>query len=679
MRKCFKIFLLSVLITSECFSQPDSSFIFHLNSVTATRGIKLDKGWKFYAGDNQNAEKSDYNNKWKSVNPTLPLHLLPEVKQAGIGWFRLKIKVDSSLLNERIAMVLTTQGATEIYLNGELKYKFGTVSPIYEREQTKVIEYRPFSLKLGNKPLQELAVRYSFNKKNLYINVGSTNCMQLLLYENNQAFANYIRYSGFYENLRSIQLSFYLPLGFLLLFLYFSYRLKKEYLYIGIFSFCMFFGMLLQILSHTGVRTVNMVNFYFLFQQVAWIFGLVVFLNGTYILLQQSKSRIYYLIVLFALLILPALVISYNWGDLFATFFTPVVIAEFLRSNIKALRRGRAGTLILVITGIFCLLLIVATIGLDFIRREEWAHFCYSLCFILPPIGLSLFFAGEFARTGLALQSRLVEVEQLSRKTIAQEKEKQQILTSQNSTLEAQVTERTTELIQQRQALETEKEAKLLAEFNQKFFESELKALRSQMNPHFVFNILNTIESYALENNKEAVSLMIQKFSRLTRLVLENSMNQLVPFQNDWKSLQLYIELEQMRYADNFFAVYNLQEEIMEGEYFIPPMIIQPFVENAIIHGLRNKIDHCGLLNLSARLQNEYIIVEVWDNGIGRTEAAKLKGSNPIQKNSLGIKVTQDRISLFNNLNQNRKANVEIEDLSEGTKVTIAMPASASA
>ena len=167
---------------------------------------------------------------------------------------------------------------------------------------------------------------------------------------------------------------------------------------------------------------------------------------------------------------------------------------------------------------------------------------------------------------------------------------------------------------------------------------------------------------------------MIQKFSRLTRLVLENSMNQLVPFQNDWRSLQLYVELEQMRYADDFRVVYNIENQILESEYFIPPMIIQPFVENAIIHGLRNKADHYGILNLSARLQNEHIIVEVQDNGIGRAKAAGLKSNNPIQKSSLGIRLTQDRISIFNNLNQNRKVNVEIEDLHQGTKVTISMP-----
>jgi LytS/YehU family sensor histidine kinase len=287
-----------------------------------------------------------------------------------------------------------------------------------------------------------------------------------------------------------------------------------------------------------------------------------------------------------------------------------------------------------------------------------------------------LFFAGEFARTGRALQLKLVEVEQLSEKTITQEKEKQQLLASQNETLEEQIRERTAELMDQRRALEIEKEAKLLADFNRKFSESELKALRSQMNPHFVFNILNTIESYALENNKEAASDMIQRFSRLTRLVLENSMNQLVPFENDWKSLRLYIELEQMRYANKFLVKYNVQYEILERDYFIPPMIIQPFVENAIIHGLRNKADDCGILNLSANLQNGYIIVQVEDNGIGRAGAAKLKVNNPIHKNSLGIKVTQDRISIFNNLNQNKKANVEIQDLLEGTRIVIWLPAS---
>lgn len=659
----------------ECISQEELPIIFHLDSISK-QGIKLDKGWKFHPGDDSHWAKMEYDDKtWQRVDPTLQLHQLPMVKEAGIGWFRLKIQMDSSLLNERVTMVVTSSGASEIYLNEELIYRFGKVSSNYEDEQTRIISRLPLSLKFGSQPTQQLAIRYSFHKKNVYMNFANTPSLQLILKENNQAFIDYTKQDGFYRNIWSIHLSLYLPLGLLFLFLYYSYRFQKEYLCMGFFFLSMFLGMVLQIIARTELATVNQFNFLLLAQQGLGFFGMIIFLNGLYILFKQNKSRIYYLIVIAAFMVVPAFLFFNKLGLLVSALLVPIIVIEYLRSSLKAFRYGRPGAFILVITSILCLMLMMTTVVLDLMSQNKWAYFSYSVAFLLPPIGLAVFFAGEFARTGLALRSRVAEVEQLSEKTIAQEKEKQQILASQNLTLEAQVIERTTELVKQRQALEIEKEGKLLAEFNRKFSESELKALRSQMNPHFVFNILNTIESYALENNKEGVSLMIQKFSRLTRLVLENSMNQLVLFQNDWKSLQLYVELEQMRYADDFRVVYHIENRILDGEYFIPPMIIQPFVENAIIHGLRNKADHYGILNLSASIQDGYIIVEVQDNGIGRTKAAELKSNNPIQKSSLGIRLTQDRISIFNNLNHNRKVNVTIEDLHEGTKVTIAMPA----
>jgi LytS/YehU family sensor histidine kinase len=281
-----------------------------------------------------------------------------------------------------------------------------------------------------------------------------------------------------------------------------------------------------------------------------------------------------------------------------------------------------------------------------------------------------------FYFTGLAYRDREVEKDKIifQQQLIKQLEANKELQEKFTSELEQQVKNKTNELIQQRQALETEKEAKLLADFNRKFSESELKALRSQMNPHFVFNILNTIESYALENNKEAASAMIQKFSRLTRLILENSLNQLVAFENDLRSLQLYIELEQMRYSNKFTVEYNVEKQILEQGYLIPPMIIQPFIENAIIHGLRNKPGNSGILNLSACIKDGDIIIQVEDNGIGRVKAASLKANNPIHKNSLGIKVTQDRISMFNNISKDRKAEVDIQDLREGTKVIIRLP-----
>ncbi len=117
-----------------------------------------------------------------------------------------------------------------------------------------------------------------------------------------------------------------------------------------------------------------------------------------------------------------------------------------------------------------------------------------------------------------------------------------------------------------------------------------------------------------------------------------------------------------------------MEKQKHEQGYLIPPMIIQPFIENAIIHGLRNKPGNSGILNLPACIKNGDIIIQVEDNGIGRVKAASLKANNPIHKNSLGIKVTQDRISMFNNISKDRKAEVDIQDLREGTKVIIRLP-----
>lgn len=113
--------------------------------------------------------------------------------------------------------------------------------------------------------------------------------MRLVLKANNQAFADYIEREGFYSTLRSIQVSFYLPLGFLLLFLYFSHRLKKEYLYEGVFCLCFFMGMLMHIVALLELNSVSQLNSYLLVTQVLYITGAFAFLNGIYTLYKQKK------------------------------------------------------------------------------------------------------------------------------------------------------------------------------------------------------------------------------------------------------------------------------------------------------------------------------------------------------------------------------------------------------
>jgi len=643
-RVCYTV-LIFFILSGECFTQGQGSDLFHLDSLGA-KGIKLDKGWKFHAGDSAKWATPGYDDHhWQSVNPTLELHHLPEVKDAGIGWFRLKMIVDSSLFNENIAMVYTAHGASQVYLNGELLYKFGTVSSNYATERTRFVSYRPFSLKLGDQRLQELAVRYSFHKKNLYLNIGNPNNLQIILKENNRAFADYLRFEGFYQNIRSIQLSFYLPLGFLLLFLYSSYRFQKEYLYVGIFCFCMFLAMTMTVLGLSENRTANTANIYLLTKQGLSIVGLIALLNGIYILFKHPKSFTFYFIVSFAAVLFLSYFILHDWVNLLGNLFAFVVNVEFLRLSLIHFRRSRPGAVTLVVTGILCLLLTLGAILLGF---SELGYFLLSVCFVLPPIGLSLFFAGEFARTGLSLRSRIAEVVELSEKTIAQEKEKQQILALQTETLEAQVREKTTELMEQRQALEAEKEVQLIAEFNRRFSESELKALRAQMNPHFIFNSLNSIDNLIQTEQKERATTYLAKFARLIRAILENSKHEVIPCWKDLETLQLYLELENLRWDKKFTTAVNIDQRIVNGDYKIPPMLVQPYVENAIHHGLLNKTGDDRKLQISVQPENGSIKYVIEDNGVGRAQAEVYNKLNLLSHQSMGMQITERRIQLFN-------------------------------
>jgi len=163
------IYLFLLLSAGPAIAQDTAAGIFHLRKIPA-EGLSLDKGWKFNAGDNPEWARQDYNdNAWVSIDPTLELHHLPLVREAGIGWFRLKLAVDSSLLSQKLAIVVSGLGASEIYLNGQLIYRFGTVSRDYKEEETRFLSNDLLSLNLGQQTSQIIAVRYSFNKKNFYL------------------------------------------------------------------------------------------------------------------------------------------------------------------------------------------------------------------------------------------------------------------------------------------------------------------------------------------------------------------------------------------------------------------------------------------------------------------------------------------------------------------------------
>jgi LytS/YehU family sensor histidine kinase len=187
------------------------------------------------------------------------------------------------------------------------------------------------------------------------------------------------------------------------------------------------------------------------------------------------------------------------------------------------------------------------------------------------------------------------------------------------------------------------------ANYKQKIAETEMQALRAQMNPHFIFNSLNSIENFIMQNEKRLASDYLNKFARLIRMILDSSRNEIVPIAIDLEALQLYIDLEQLRFNNKFTYKTNIDPALLTGEYRVPSLLIQPYVENAIVHGLAHSENENLVLTVSAILENDTIKYSIQDNGIGRQQAAVYNLHNKPQHKSVGLQITEDRINHFNN------------------------------
>jgi LytS/YehU family sensor histidine kinase len=188
---------------------------------------------------------------------------------------------------------------------------------------------------------------------------------------------------------------------------------------------------------------------------------------------------------------------------------------------------------------------------------------------------------------------------------------------------------------------------------------------------------MNIIDGLITSDRKQEAQDFLQKFSKLIRLVLENSQHQQVPIQQDLQALHLYIELEAIRSNYHFNYGFDIDEELIEDNYKIPPLLLQPYIENAIVHGLRNKETGDCKLFVRLKKENDKIVAIIEDNGIGRKKAMDLNEGNKKPYQSLGMKVTAKRIDLLRMMNQNT-VSIEITDMQHGgdtgTVVTIILP-----
>jgi hypothetical protein len=222
------------------------------------------------------------------------------------------------------------------------------------------------------------------------------------------------------------------------------------------------------------------------------------------------------------------------------------------------------------------------------------------------------------------------------------------------------------------------KEAALKTKFNKQIANMELNTLRAQMNPHFLFNSLNSIRHKIISNEPEEADKYLVKFSRLVRQVLNNSRKQLITLRDELETLELYVNLESSRFEHKFKYITNIADDIDTQKLSIPPILIQPFVENAIWHGLMQK-EEGGSVILSITKSDSALQIVIEDDGIGRKKATALKSKTAQKRQSMGIEITGNRMEIIEKL-YDIPCSSEIIDLfhddgtSAGTRIVLTLP-----
>lgn len=204
--------------------------------------------------------------------------------------------------------------------------------------------------------------------------------------------------------------------------------------------------------------------------------------------------------------------------------------------------------------------------------------------------------------------------------------------------------------------------------------ELEQKALRLQMNPHFIFNALNTIQAMISTNDAKTARYFLAKFSKLMRQILDNSRQQSITLEREIETLQNYLAIEQFCHGNRFDYDIEVDEELDQEDIQLPPIVLQPFVENAIVHGVSQK-EGDGRITIGFRESSGYLVCTVEDNGIGRQAAEKAKSQRDQKHKSAALLITQERLDNLNQ--QEHRQSIEIKDLEDaqgnpaGTRVVV--------
>ncbi|SHI34029.1 sensor histidine kinase [Pseudozobellia thermophila] len=268
----------------------------------------------------------------------------------------------------------------------------------------------------------------------------------------------------------------------------------------------------------------------------------------------------------------------------------------------------------------------------------------------------------------------------VQKKYIAQLEENQAIKESINRTLSDELIQTKTEMEGLTTEAQKERTEKLTMKMENRFAQLRLDALRGQMNPHFIFNALGSIKSYLIENNQEKAIYYLGRFSKLIRGTLESSREDLITLEKEMNTIRMYVEIESDRFKNNITYTYHVDESLKPDQVLIPSLLLQPFVENSIWHGLTTKKGD-KLLKIEIKAEGpDRLRITVEDNGIGREASQKRNLHAQFKDKSLGLSILQDRLDFFSKKFK-EEFKVRVIDLKEektgkpmGTKVVLSLP-----
>jgi len=216
------------------------------------------------------------------------------------------------------------------------------------------------------------------------------------------------------------------------------------------------------------------------------------------------------------------------------------------------------------------------------------------------------------------------------------------------------------------------------SEVNKKIANLELLALRAQMNPHFIFNTLSSIQHFISGNNSEEALKYLSKFAKLMRVILDNSKKKFISIADEINAISLYLDLEKLRFKNKFDYHITVHPDIDKEYDEMPSKLVQQYRENAVLHVIAHK-KTSGKIDIELYLENDYLVVCVQDDGVGRKKAQEIRSKQPKYHKSQGMSITEDRLNIINKVNDS-DLSVTIEDIDpdnieeSGTRVKIYVP-----